>query len=90
MFLSECCQHAGLTLAFAGDEEPSQITSVCCGEEAKLNMERCTNDDELGLRWAGGHGVCTNQTVQLVTTMAGESPRFSLVHIFLVKDNLCA
>jgi hypothetical protein len=34
-------------------------------------MERCTNDDDLGSKWAKGQGACTNQTVQLATTLAG-------------------
>lgn len=55
-----------------GDDEPSQITSVCCGVRSTPRMERCTNDDKLGKKWAAGRGACTNMTIQLATTLAGE------------------
>lgn len=53
-----------------GDDEPSLSTSVCCGDRDAEAMERCTNDATLAEVWAGGHGACTNSTVQLQTIIA--------------------
>ena len=53
-----------------GDDMPSCVTSVCCGERRAAAMERCTNDVTLGKLWAKGGGACQNQTVQLETSLA--------------------